>query len=467
MIIKCSECGAMNRIPDLQEPGRLYRCGKCHAKIIVESKSDDGHESNSPADSLGPVDLPQHDRIGSILSKVPFLDPLLSWFKGNDYRIVFLIALLALFLHLLIIPYASMPIYDEIDYVEEAKSIILEGKLLHPEQLSLAKLFITSGIWILGDNPWGWRVASAIFAFASIILFYFVCRKLAGKTTAFFSFFLLTFESFIFSYSSLAMVEVFVMTFMLMSFLFFLKDRYILSGISLALSGLCKMTGLLGVLVILGYWLIKKRAKSPKNMGLLIVSAVAAFMLLMPLLDFAATREWLNPIDRLSFVIQFHESKTWTSLQGNFTSMEAPPWEWVLYPIAILWPYYNFLSQISLTVWIMIVPSMGYMVYQFIRKRTDFSLFILLWFAVTYFFWTVLTIAIDRVTYHYYFYPSLWAVCAAIGFALSEFWRKASERRFSKDSWGFRIAVIGFLGLHVLFFLLTTMVVPALKYYLH
>jgi len=443
----------------------MYRCGKCKARLEVKYRTDHSNEFKSAVKQVDQMDTMQRTQIESVASMPPTRKSFLSWLKEGEYRIIFLIALTALILHLFVIPYATTPIYDEIPYIQEAKSIIQLGQQTHPEQLSLGKLLIASGIWTLGDNPWGWRIASAIFAVALIVLFWFVCRRLAGKRTAFFAVFLLTFESFIFNYSSLAMVEVFIFTFMLMSFLFYLKDRYILSGISLALSGLCKITGLLGVVAILGHWLIIKRAKSPANMGLFIVSVVAAFVILMPILDFAATREWLNPLHRLLVVIQFHEAKTLTSIPGNsLAAGELSPWKWVLSLSGFQWVNWGFLSKINTTVWIMIIPSMCYMVYEFVKKRTAFSLFIVLWFASFYFFWMLLTLALGRVTFHYYFYPSLIAVCAAIGFALSELWQKASKWQSIDYRW-IRFAIIAYMCLHLLFFMALSMVRPALIAY--
>lgn len=462
-VVKCHKCGTKNQVPDTSVPGKIYRCGKCKTRLTVETTFDDGHGIKGAAQKVDRAERMPRAEIEGIRSKPSSLNSLLTWFQEKDYRIIVSIALLALALHLFIIPYAKAPIFDEGVYIPEAKAI-LNGGTVHLDQFALGKLLIASGIKIFGDNPWGWRLPSTVFAVASIIIFYLVCRKLAGKATAFFSVFVLTFESLIFNYSSLAMVEVFIFAFMLLSFLFYLKDRYVLSGISLALSGLVKLTGLLGILVILGHWLIVKRAKSPKNVALLMISAFALFFLLMPILDFAETRQWLNPFDRVLFVLQYHEAKsTWASLHGNFLATESPPWKWVFSPTGFHWSYPYFNSLISTTVWIMIIPSIGYTAYEFLRKRSSFSLFVLLWFGVFFFFWMSIALIMQRVTYHYYVYPSLLAVCAAIGFALSEFWRKASH---SKYRLWIRGAILCYLGIHLLVFLDVTMVSSALRYYL-
>jgi dolichyl-phosphate-mannose-protein mannosyltransferase len=466
MSIKCPKCGTLNRIPDSLAPGQSYRCGKCKARLTVKYRTDRSAESTSPVAHVNRMGVTQGTPIESVASIAPLRKSLLGWLKEGEYRIIFLIALIALILHLFVIPYATTPIYDERPYISEVKSIIQLHQETHPEQLSLGKLLIASGMRTLGDNPWGWRIASAIFAVALIVLFWFVCRKLANKTTAFFAVFLLTFETFIFNFSSLAMVEVLIFTFMLMSFLFYLKDRHILSGISLALSGLVKITGLLGVVVILGHWLIIKKAKSPSKMVLFVFSGVAAFMLLMPIFDYAAMREWLNPVHRLLFVVQFHEAKTLTSMPGYLQSPSAAsaPWEWIINPTGFSWVNWGVFFKLNFTVWFMIIPSMCYMAYEFVKKRAAFSLFIILWFASFYFFWMLLRLGIGKVTYYYYFYPSLIAVCAAIGFALSELWRKASKSRYVDYRW-IRFAIIAYMCLHVLLFGILSMVRPALIAY--
>lgn len=39
MIVKCPKCGARNSLPDIEEPGATYRCGKCKAVLSRVSKA--------------------------------------------------------------------------------------------------------------------------------------------------------------------------------------------------------------------------------------------------------------------------------------------------------------------------------------------------------------------------------------------------------------------------------------------
>ena len=349
---------------------------------------------------------------------------------------------------------------DEAYYVPEARLIIDEGEILYPEHPALGKLFIAGGISVFGDNPWGWRVPSAIFAAASVLIFYLICRQLTGKSTAILASILFTFESLTFLYSSLAILDIFSLTFMLLAFLFYLKGRYVFSGATLALSGLCKMTGLLGVFVILAHWIITRRSESPRTIAYFLVSAVIAFMLLMPLFDFAATREWLSPLDRIGDMLVFHQGLTYENINGAENA--SFPWEWIFgSPGYRSTNYPNLMVIINPALWILIVPSMGYMVFDFIKYRTNASLFAILWFAATYLIWIPIVLATDRLTYIYYFVPTIGAVCIAIGFALSRFWEIQSRGHFIKNRplvnlvirRSFQVIIVGYLSLFILMFI--------------
>ena len=404
-------------------------------------------------------------RVQKSSSSNSLLRAALNWFRDRPNLLIFLLTLLLLFLHLLIVPYPDTLLYDEGHYVPEARSIIDDGELTHPEHPSLGKLFIASGILVFGDNPWGWRIPAVLFGVASVVLFYFICRKLAGRLAALLAFILLAFECLTFTISGVGMLDVFSLTFLLLAFLFYLQDRYVFSGVSLALSGLCKMTGLLGLLVILGHWFIRKRRRSPRNIGFFLVSAFVGFMLLMPLFDFAGTREWLNPIDRIWYMLVSHQGLTFEDIPLNSAAGQSYPWAWIFNPIYTradtTWFFW-----ISPIVWVLIIPSIGYMVYEFARKKADVALFAMLWFGSIYLVWIPLVLATDRLTYYFYFYPAVGVVCLAIGFAMKRLWEIASKKPYTPNRGLLKVAVIGFLIVNILIFLVCGPLLPALRSYL-
>jgi len=393
---------------------------------------------------------------------------LFGWFKDRENLPICALALLALLLHLWIVPYNTAPIFDEKWYVPEARSVLSGGGLMTPEHPSLGKLFIALGISVFGDNPWGWRIPSVIFGVTSIVLFYFICRKLMGKFAALLASLFLIFESLTFVYSGLAMLDVFSLTFMLLSFWLYLQDRYVLSGTSLALSGLCKMTGLLGGLVILAHWFTRKKRPPPQSIAFFLASALVAFVILMPLFDFAATREWLNPIDRIRYMMVSSRALTVGILPPDYSLTYLPPsypWQWILSPKGYVSADLQGFSGISPTLWILIIPSMAYMLYEFVRNKTDVSLFALLWFAATYVLWIPLVLATNRLTYLYYFYPTVGAICMAIGLAIQRLWENSLKGRLAIHRRNIQVITIGYLGLHVLVIVIFTPILAALGSY--
>ncbi len=377
-------------------------------------------------------------------------------FRLTEKWLVCGLALISLLLHLAIISHGNQLIFDENYYVPEADSIIHDRELLSPEHPSLGKLFIASGIYLFGDNPWGGRIFSVIFGVTSVVLFYLICRKLGGKRIALFASLLLVFDNMTLVHSTLAMLDIFAVTFMLLSFLLYLQDRYALSGISIALSGLCKMTGVFGALVILAHWYLTERVRDTRSIGFFLVSGILAFFLLMPVADFVATGEWLNPFSRVYQMSFISGVATTGELTPEALSIVSYPWEWILNPIpsgAHYQPshlHYN--AIITPTIWALIIPSMCYMLYESVKNKRDISLFSLLWFGGTYVIWIPIQLLTDRVTYLFYFLPTVGAICLAIGFAASMGWRIATEAKGRPFGY-LAMPIIAYLLLHVgLFF---------------
>ena len=120
----------------------------------------------------------------------------LSWLDRWEYTWLCLLLLIVLALHFSTIMSPPAPVFDEQYYVPAARYILQgEGtdRIEHPP---LAQLFISAGIFLFGDNPFGWRFFSVLFGLAGIVFFYLICRRLGmpGKY-AFLGAFLFSFEN--------------------------------------------------------------------------------------------------------------------------------------------------------------------------------------------------------------------------------------------------------------------------------
>jgi predicted membrane-bound dolichyl-phosphate-mannose-protein mannosyltransferase len=372
------------------------------------------------------------------------LHPRNFFFSIKEHWELLCLVVVLLALHLIVVNYTGAYVYDEQIYVPQALSIVHErgpqvvlanpGFLDHP---ALAKLFIAAGVATFGDNRWGWRIPSIMFGIASVVVFYFICRKLGGKGTALLSSLLLVCENFYFTFSGLAMLDVFSVTFMLCSFLFFLDERYVLSGATLAAAGLCKLPGLFGILAILGYWALDGKRADIRKIGLLLLSLVLVFFALMPVIDFAATNQWFSPVSRVHDMLVRAESLKYSRFPPEVRASMgmAYPWDWIL-RTGGEWLGSGWTSDARVVClkytpmfFVLIVPSVLYMAYEAIAKRKRWAVFGLLWFGATYLVWIPIELVTDRAMFPFYFLPAVGAVCMAIGCGIQRIWQMSNRTK--------------------------------------
>jgi dolichyl-phosphate-mannose-protein mannosyltransferase len=123
-------------------------------------------------------------------------------------------------------------VFDEAYYAPDACTLVHSASAcgvagtfskVHP---ILGKWIIGLGIDLFGHRPFGWRVAAAIFGTVSIILLFLLARRLLRSTAAAtFAAAFLALDGLSFVQSRLAMLDVFVATFALATFLFVVLDR--------------------------------------------------------------------------------------------------------------------------------------------------------------------------------------------------------------------------------------------------
>ena len=137
-------------------------------------------------------------------------------------------------------------IFDEVYYAKNANSLLssaveldAQGQaefVVHPP---FGKWLIAIGIRFFGNEEFGWRFASAIFGTLSILLFYLIVKKLFNSeflsiTAAL----LMAFDGLNLVMSRVALLDIFLMFFILLSIYFLIINNLWLSGsaIGLALS---------------------------------------------------------------------------------------------------------------------------------------------------------------------------------------------------------------------------------------
>ena len=371
-----------------------------------------------------------------------------------------LLVVVTLILHLVIITSPSELILDEKHYIPDARNIITEHESLRTEHPPLGRLLIVAGIELFGDNPWGWRLLPVIFGTATIVLFYFLCRRLElSRNTASIATFLLALENMTFVQASVAMLDVFCLTLMMASFLLYVSRSYLSSAVAVALAALAKLSGALAWPVMFFHWVFRRRGRSWWFAPTVLVAPLA-FVGLLALFEFAIVRDLsalLEPVGRIQEMLSLSGSLTFTSVDHPSLSR---PWEWLLlYEPMGYWYTPHYLAAISPSVWALAIPTFGYTIYRAV-KGSQAGLFGAAWFAGTYLVWIPLSLITDRASYVYYFYPTVGAVCLGIGLGLSQLINFYRNRRPGKLKRTILALLIFYLSFHLICFIILAPIFP-------
>ena len=366
-----------------------------------------------------------------------------------EYTWLCLLVLVTLVLHFLTIANPAEPLFDEQYYISDARAILSGDSELRAEHPPLGELLVTFSILMFGDNPFGWRTLSIVFGTISILLLYLICRRLTmSKKASFLAAFLLALENQSFIQASVAMLDVYSVTFMLAAFWLYLRGNYVFSGVAICLGTLAKLSGALTLPVIALHWLITRRNRRVKFIASMTLAPLL-FIVSIPFFDFAIIGHLADPLVRIKNILTLSGSVTLTYATHPYATR---PWEWLIIPgIMPYWYVPHYTAAISFTLWALIIPIVIYMVYR-ARKGDSVGWFVVSWFAITYLVWIPLALITDRITYVYYFYPTVGVICLGTGLVLSQlidFWQK---RKTGKLRWVAISAVPLYLLLHVAIF---------------
>jgi dolichyl-phosphate-mannose--protein O-mannosyl transferase len=345
---------------------------------------------------------------------------------------------------------------------------------INAEQMNITGVDIASNEITVQRGAGGSTVTShaPIFGTIGIITFYFICRKLKFPWKAtMIATFLFAFEDMTFLHSGLALLDVYMVTFLLAAVLAYLDKKYILMGVLVALSALCKLDGVLILIALFLHWVIFRKDKW-KSFSLGLVVAAISFVVLLVFFDFFIKGGIENPITRINELLT-------STVANQFTipklSISSRPWTWI-YPQFIN-PSYNspfiaysfnpqYISFISSTVQIMIIPTIGYMIFKAFKKNKAAGL-VLLWFLATYVIWIPLDILTNRVTFVFYFLSTTPAICIGLGMAISDWLNYLKKRQTELDrlSTGMALsygAIALYLFIHFAIFVVFNPAIPVI-----
>ena len=217
-------------------------------------------------------------------------------------------------------------------------------------------------------------------------------------------------------FASIAMLDVFFVTLTLAFFLLYLYRQYLLSGIFIGLAALAKLYRGYGHPDFLIHWLFTK-TRQTRWFALTILAAPISFVALLPLFNFAITRQFQNPLVRIKDMLTLSGSLTFANTTHPAMSR---PWEWLLnYQPMAFWYTPHYTGAVNLSIWVFMIPVVLYMIYRAV-KGNDAGLFGTAWFFGTFLLWIPISIFTNRISFVYYFYPTIGALCIGLGLGLNE-----------------------------------------------
>lgn len=343
-------------------------------------------------------------------------------------------------------------IFDEKYYVNASRVILglpvaqddpyadgqpgLDPNTEHPPA---AKLLIAASMRLLGDNPLGWRLPSVLFGTLAIPLLYGIVRLAGGaKPLALLATFLLAFDNLVFVHSRIATLDIFLVTLLLLGIYCYGAKRPVLAGLAFAAATLCKIQGLYGLGAIIGWEalrLLRDRWEGGQwqwpNVRRVAI-AVAVYAVVFPGLLGALDSRWSsykNPVAHIQHIFSYGFA---LSRPAGPQGDESNPWQWLVNEVPMTYlrtdvqeiandevqttrasvffrgamnPYVIFITPLAVA----FAAASAW------KRRDDCSLLVLVLFAVTYLpFWPAAILA-HRISYIFYFLPTLPAV--AIGAA--------------------------------------------------
>ena len=292
-----------------------------------------------------------------------FFIKLANW----QYFGLLVIVLASFILHIAVITNPSdQLIFDEVHYIEDGRRIIDGEGSQRNEHPPLARLIITKSIEYVGDNPWGWRLPPVILSTIGLVLFYNICLRLSkSHRISFIATFFLAFENLYYIHGGIAMLDIYVVFFMILAFWLYLKGPswWWAAAISGAMATLSKFSGLFVFVTIGLHWLYTERktlialvrppaaqprpteegaventnglsevAKGYRRVLIFVASmlvAPVAFLLLYAVCEFFIWGHWIDLSQQLSTALSGTNSIKF-SYDGAYPSR---PWEWFLSPI--------------------------------------------------------------------------------------------------------------------------------------
>ena len=184
--------------------------------------------------------------------------------RTRDRLTVFGLALTALIFRIWHLGYPKGFVFDEVYYAQNANSLLHHGVeldlkssaaefIVHPP---IGKWMIAAGIKLFGFHEFGWRISAALVGTVSIVMIFYVAKRIFNNYFLSLSAaILMSADGLNLVMSRTALLDIFLMFFTLLGFLFLLRSQHYAVGVSLGLAAATKWSGIYYLLAFLTFTL--------------------------------------------------------------------------------------------------------------------------------------------------------------------------------------------------------------------
>ncbi len=294
---------------------------------------------------------------------------------------------------------------DETYYVPAALSILKTGEdpnYVHPP---FGKYLIALSFFLFGDNPLGWRFFSVLFGSLAVPLIYFLGSRICGNIVGIIAALFLAIDPMEYRMSTLAMLDIFLMFFILLGFLLLLEEKYTLSALAFGLACGVKFIGAFGIIGALIFLLHRRKIRQVPKYIVLPVALV--FAIYIPIIINKGFFDWVK---ELIFVFNWH-----VTLVEYHPSASSPlGWLFGIKPFPIADGENPVMVSANLFLYPLAIPFSAYMLFNYWKKKLVASYILpIVWFLTTYLPFMLL----PRTTqYIFYLLPSVPAILLMVSY---------------------------------------------------
>lgn len=354
------------------------------------------------------------------------------------HKWIILILVLSFFLRIYRFDYPNTYVFDEVYHgftaIEYSKGEIkawewwntpppgVAYEWTHPP---LAKEIMAGSLLLFKtESPWAWRLPGIIFGVISVYLVYLITKKILHKElTSLIAAFIFSLDGLLFVQSRTGMNDIYVVTFMLASFLLLLHRRFFISAVFLGCALASKWSAVYLFSIIFLVILYQKQYLK-----------FLYFIFIPPI---------IYVLSYIPFFIQGHDLETFKGLQQQMWwyhsglkathDYSSPWWSWPFnfYPV---WYFVDYQGEKIANIFASGNPMLfwfGFMgiimtIYDAVKERSSKLALVVLAYLAFLLPWALS----PRIMFLYHYSPSIPFMCIALAYQLNKFSTNKQDRIF-------------------------------------